>query len=201
MKRVDTVSIVAGGWSASLVDKGNLPGLVIGVNESAVLVTCDIALSMDRLWTEARWAHLEERNAPAYIRLLALQNKPQRPDWLYVFDNDIHQTRLSETPDILNGGNSGFCALNLAYTMRPRRIFLIGFDMSRGPNGEPYWHAPYPWARSGGATKPGHFARWIEQFTPAAAQCAEAGIEVLNVTTNSALTVFKRIQPKELHGL
>ncbi len=201
MRRVDVVSIIAGGWSASLVDMEQLPGLVIGVNESAVLVRCDIALSMDRLWTEARWHQLEERAAPAYIRALALQNKPERPDWLQVFENDIYQPRLSETPDTLNGGNSGFCALNLAYTLKPRRIVLIGFDMSRGPNGEPYWHDPYPWAHPKGATKPGHFKRWIAQFTPAAEQCAAAGIEVLNVTTNSALTVFKRISPKDLHAV
>lgn len=200
MPRPEIVTVVGGGWSAGEIDLTRLPGLVIGVNESAVLVRCDTGLSMDRLWTEARWDAMAASGITFHIRSLALKNKPERPDWMRVFDCDVAGITLSETQQVLNGANSGMCGLNLAYTMKPRRIVLVGFDMQPGPNGEPYWHAPYPWASKNGATKPGHFERWIRQFDHAARQCADAGIEVLNVSDRSLITAFTRVKPEAVYA-
>lgn len=193
----DDITIVAGGWSVRDIDVSRLPGLVIGVNDSALLLPrCDIALSMDRLWSEARAPALRAQKRRTHLRRSAVKNVEPWPE-LTVFECDYTTGAMSATSGILNGGNSGICALNLAYQMRPKRVFLCGFDMSRGPNGEPYWYPPYAWA-PGGATSDQRYAEWAPQFVPAALAFAQARIEVLNVSPSRAIRIFKRITPKQL---
>lgn len=196
MSQIEIVSILGGGWSAIFVDRDQLPGQVIGVNDSAVLARCHAAVSMDRLWTEHRWPDLMGIGRKAFIRDAALKCITDRPAWLRVFACDYRSTVFSETPAILNGTNSGFCAMNVAYLMRPKRIFLFGFDMNRSMNNNPYWFQPYPWAPVG-ATKPAKYSEWAGQFEKAAELFKAAGTEVLNVSTTSAITAFRKISPKE----
>lgn len=194
-----TVSIIGGGWSASLVDLKRLPGTIIGVNDAAILAPrCDIALSMDRLWTEHRFDALRAAARNSYIRRNALQNLTIHWPWLKVFECDHTSTAFSLDASVINGPNSGYCALNLAYQLRPTRVFLVGFDMQRGPNGEAHWYPPYSWAPAGGTTSAKKFAVWAAQLEHAAKQFKIAGIEVFNVTTRSAAKSFKRISPAEL---
>lgn len=194
-----TISILGGGWSAASVDKGRLPGMVIAVNDSAVLAPkVDVAVSMDRLWAENRFTRLRERHAPkiAWLRRSACKNIPAQ-DWVEVFENDHTSTDFAESRGTLNGTNSGFCALNLAYQLRPDRIFLFGFDMNRSPEGRPYWFADYPWAKPGGATSGGKYQAWASQFEAAARAFKIAGIEVLNASPSSAIKAFEKIAPEE----
>jgi hypothetical protein len=193
-----TISILAGGWSVKGLDLTRLPGKVIGVNDSAVRARCDIAVSMDRLWTENRWANLHALKREAHIRKSAIKNIAARPDWLHLFDCDHTLAELSEVEGILNGTNSGLCALNLAYQMRPRRIILLGFDMCRSPRGEAYWHDPYPWSKPQGGTGNGRYAEWAGQFARAAAQCKASGIEVINASKASKITAFPKVDPRDV---
>lgn len=195
----DSISVVGGGWSFREILSRPLPGLVIGVNDGAIhLDHCDIALTMDRLWAEYRADELQRRNLRCFIRRSAMKNLQVWPG-LTVFDCDHQSTVMSEADGVLNGTNSGMCALNLAYQLRPKRIFLFGFDMSRGPAGEPYWFASYPWAPAG-ATPNGRYAAWAKQFDPAAKACRRAGIEVLNVSPLSTVDAFRRIAPVDLEA-
>lgn len=188
----EIVTLLGGGWSAKALDLNRLPGLVIGVNDAAVLAKCDVAVSMDRLWTEGRWGNLTRIGKPAYIRDAALKNIKEKPDWLRPFLCDYKSIRFADHPDWLNGTNSGGCALNLAYRYHPKRLYLVGFDMNRSPAGEAYWWKPYPWA-PGGATKPGKYNEWSRQFWIAAAAFKKEGIEVLNVSPTSAIDAFRKI--------
>ena len=201
MPRFDTISIIGGGWSfgrvvdAGLLDK--VPGAVIGVNDSALLPICRTALSMDRLWTEARWGKLREKAVPAWIRRSALKNiDREKWPWLHVFECDHLSHDFSEHPTVLNGDNSGFCALNLAYIWRPRRIVLFGFDMQRGPKGEPYWHESYPW-RPGGATSPRRYCDWARGFRKAKQRLDARGVKVVNASDRSLLDMWPRVSPEE----
>jgi hypothetical protein len=197
----NTISILAGGWSAKAIDKSKLPGVVIGVNDSAIHAKCDIALSMDRLWTEHRWANLQALGSMrriAYIREAALKNIGARPSWLHPFHCDHMMTELSDDRRTLNGTNSGMCALNLAYQMFPKRIILFGYDMCRGPGGEAYWYDPYPWSKPQGGTGNGRYAEWAKQFARAQEQCKAQGIEVLNASKHSKIDAFKKIDPREI---
>lgn len=194
------ITIVAGGWSVKQIDLNRLPGLVIGVNDSSILIPrCDIALSMDRLWTENRAQILRERQQRAYLRSAAVKNVSL---WFeaQTFECDYKTGEMSDTPGILNGGNSGICALNLAYQIRPKRVFLCGFDMSKGPNGESHWYSSYVWA-PGGATSAGRYLEWAQQFVPAAEAFASAGVAVFNVSPSKAIKTFPRINPEQFEAM
>lgn len=186
------ISILGGGWSVRGLDLKKLPGYIIGVNDAGVHATCDAIVSMDRLWTENRWPFLAERSRDTYIRSSALKNVAERPGWLHPFENDNAGKEMSESVERLNGNNSGFCALNLAYIMRPSRIRLYGFDMNRGPDGIPYWYPPYPWAKPAGGTGNARYADWAKGFDIAAKACRAAAIEVVNMSATSAITTFRK---------
>lgn len=169
------VTILAGGWSASLFDLRKLPGFVIAVNDAAIYSPrVDAVVSMDRIWAEHRFEQVRKLNVPIYLRKSTIRNF-EIDDTVTAFENDHTSTVLSDKPSHLNGTHSGFCALNLAYQMRPKDLFLVGFDMKLGPRGERHWYPPYPW-KSGGGSSSGKLAEWGQQFESAARQLSEAGV-------------------------
>jgi hypothetical protein len=194
----DVVTVIASGWSAgSLAEPPRGIGITIGVNDSCLHAVCRFAVSMDRLWTENRWAKLcdnvERRYIHhAHIRLSALKRLEDRPPWLHPFECDYKSTVPSDAAGTLNGTNSGMCALNLAYQMRPRLLVLIGFDMNRSPDGRAYWHLPYPWALDRGNTSGGKYIAWAAQFEAFATACRREKIDVVNTSMTSAITTFKK---------
>lgn len=206
-----SITVVGGGWSALHLRLAKLRRPIIAVNDAACFlpIYADIVVSMDRLWTESRWKWLARREGPTWIRASALQNIPL-PElekaqninrWLTRFACDNESSMMIERDEYsqasLNGTNSGMCAVNLAYQMRPDKVYLVGFDMNRSPQGRPYWHAPYPWTHHAGATSNGKYADWATQFETIAAQFRAAGIRVFNVSETSAITAFKKIKPAE----
>lgn len=196
------ITIVGGGWSVADVDLTRLAGFVIAVNDSGLLLPrSDAIVSMDRLWTEHRWPKLVELKQKTWLRRSAVQNIPRdqlnAADWLTVFSNNNETNRFSDNPSRLNGTNSGACAMNLAYLMRPRRLFLLGFDMNRSPKGKAYWYPPYPWANQNGGTGNKRYKEWASQFDECAAAFRSAGMEVFNVSPRSAIDVFQKITPQQ----
>jgi hypothetical protein len=189
---IETVCVIGGGWSVRGVDLAALPGILIGVNDSAIHARVDIAVSMDRLWAEHRFVELRERRRLTYLRRSAVQNLDTRWPWLHVFDNDHESVELSEDLARLNGTNSGVCAINLAFQLRPKRIVLFGFDMNRSKHGAAHWYPAYPWTTAAGATSSGKYNAWAAQFDRIAAQCKAAGIEVVNASPTSAIKSFPK---------
>lgn len=202
---MNDVTIIGGGWSVRSVVLDMLCGTVIAVNDSAILAPrWDIAVSMDRLWTEGRIEQLRRRCTEtepprkAWIRKSALQNieaQPQDAGFIQPFDCDHESTIFSVIPERLNGSNSGACALNLAWKLRPRRVFLLGFDMNRDPDGRAYWYPPYPWSTGKGSTTDGKYRNWARQFEDAAAAFAAIECQVFNVSPKSAIDTFPKITP------
>ncbi len=203
--RIETISILGGGWSARTYDRARLPGEVIGVNDAAILAPCSQAVSMDRLWVENRYLDLYGRagfTAPAILHARRSALKNVRDDFLLgfirPFENDHTSVDMTDVPGFLNGTNSGLCAINLAYQMRPRRLILFGFDMNRSPEGLAYWFPDYPWAKPGGATSAGKYQAWAAEFEIVARQLKAAGIEVVNASPGSAIKAFPKVNPEEL---
>lgn len=193
MSQCDTISVLAGGWSAKILDLSRLPGLVIAINDSAIKSPkVDIIVTMDRLWLESRWKDLCVLQKPAWARPAALTHIFERPSWLTVFECNYKTVVFSDESKHLNGTNSAFCALNLAYQMRPKRIVLFGFDMSRSQQGEDHWHAAYPWKSKG--TSDGKYAMWAKQFQEVSNSFLIAKIEVLNASMDSKIMAFPRVQ-------
>ena len=185
------VSVIGGGWSLKGLQLHNAPGHVIGVNDAGVLLDVDQIVSMDRLWTESRWSELCRLRKKTWLRQNCLLNIDEHPPWLHIYDNE----RIPEMSSTgLNGTNSGMVAINLAWYMKPKKVYLFGFDMCRSPSGESYWYPPYPWAPQGG-TKPGKYKEWAKEFDPIADAFRASGIEIVNASLVSAIPSFKKEDP------
>lgn len=186
------ITILAGGWSASQFDLRKLPGSVIAVNDAAYYAPrWDICVSMDRLWSENRFDWMKKQSKPIWLRRSTIKNfRIDELPHVRGFANSHIATDLADDPDTLDGTNSGFCALNLAYHMKPDEIFLVGFDMAIGPRGEKHWYPPYPWSQSTGAAR---LSEWSAQFAAPAKQCANAGISVFTAGVYSRIPTFEHI--------
>jgi hypothetical protein len=191
---VEAVTVLGGGWSAAEIDKDRLPGFVIGVNDAALLARCDVGLSMDRLWIENRIERITAKGLGIWVRRAALKNVAEHP-YISVFDCDHTTNKFADDHCTLNGTNSGACAFNLAFQLRPKRINLVGFDMGRGPNGEVYWYPPYSWRPDGG-TGNARYAEWSQQFDEPMRQCERVGIHVVNVNRRETIKGMARIDPQ-----
>ena len=198
-----TITIIGSGSSAKGIPFERLPGTKIGVNDAGLLARADIVVSMDRVWSEARWKRLQERQRDTWLRRSAVQNIAiADAPWLTVFDNSHiavvmapPTARSEHDAPILNGTHSGMCALNLAYRMVPRVIYLVGFDHCRDPKtGAAYWHDPYEWAHPGGATPESKYITWASQYRLIAGQMGRAGIKVFNASPISRITQFTKIK-------
>lgn len=191
------IVVIGGGWSVGQYDMKALctrlnRSVSIGVNDAALLVPdCDYALSMDRLWTEGRWPQVQDLFAhdQVYIRKGVVKNFVLPPG-VNQFEHINDGFTLASEPDKLNGSNSGTCAINLAWQWARRdnfaKVFLLGFDMQSGPNGEHHWYPNYPW-RPNGATKKGNFNQWAREFWAINEKFKTFGITLINVNHRSAI--------------
>lgn len=195
---MSAITVLAGGWSASDVDMRKLPGKVIAVNDAAIHAPrVDFVVSMDRIWSENRLAQVTKLGKPVWLRESAVRHLPWREaGCVTAFKCDHTSTSLSILPDTLNGTHSGFCALNLAYLLRPRRLYLVGLDSRPGPKGERHWFADYPW-KGGGGSKPAKITEWSKQYDTAASQLRAAGIDVW-IYGASSVRCFNKIGRKGL---
>jgi hypothetical protein len=200
--------VIGGGWSVSQfeqLDELQTLGHVIGVNDAAIHTYVHEAVTMDRLWFEHRWAKLRDRRLQkVWVREKCDVNVPRkdvRDNWV-VFKH-FNKQLPSVTPGELHGGNSGACAINLAFQqmLEGDSLYLLGFDMCKGPNEEPYWYPPYPWAHPGGATKPGHFRQWVSDMQALASFATSKGFNVYNVSMRSQLKCFPKLKFDQMLGM
>jgi hypothetical protein len=175
---IKTIIVLAGGASASKHDLKNLKsmGYVIGVNDACIHAPVDCGVSMDRTWFEHRWATIKALSMPFYVRQEAVVNVSERWDLLNIFECDRLSSYMVNEKGMLNGLNSGFCALNLAFQMRPDRVVPLGFDCENTG----YWYPPYEWQTAPepkGKTSNWAFQRWKEGFFYIQKQFEAAGIQ------------------------
>lgn len=99
-------------------------------------------------------------------------------------------------------GNSGASAINVAYHMGARRIILLGFDMNLDSNLSQHWHIHY--ASAGRDKKDKNFKkrlpfhRHLKGFPDIARDAKKAGVEILNVSPDSAIQDFPKVNLKEV---
>ena len=93
---------------------------------------------------------------------------------------------LSRDPSVIHeGSNSGYQAIGLAYHFGARRILLAGYDMQHRPGDPPHWFGRHP----AGFTNSDGVAQWAPRFNRLADDLAAEGIELINCTTETALTI------------
>ena len=190
--------VIGGGWSVGqYVDQLNdlmSYGHVIGVNDAAIHANVHEALTMDRLWFENRWPVLKNlRVNSVWVRQKCDCNVPDSTATPFEHFNKPYP---STAPAVLHGGNSGTCAVNLAFQRMNEgdNLFLIGFDMCKGPEGQPYWYPPYSWASPQGATKQGHFDKWARDMEGFKAYAVGHHLNVYNVSMRSQIKCFPKLK-------
>lgn len=201
----EVVSIVSGGPSAALVDLSKVPGLVIGVNNAALhMQRIDAAVTMDRRWSEAHWPYFQERDGAIklWLRPNNISNLRKLPEWprpwVTVYQCDHRSHLMSDEPGRLNGTNSGGVALNLAYSFRPRKVYLFGFDYTASPKGAHHWFANGETGRVGDyPIHPNRYRNWALEFDHVAPQFSVKGIEVVNVSSISLVRAFRKVAPAD----
>jgi hypothetical protein len=194
------VSVVAGGYSVRSVDLYRIPGTVVAVNDSALyLPRVDRIVSMDRVWTENRAEWLKEQKLPTHLRRGTIPLDLLEKTWVRPYWNDNKSVSFGPTEAHLNGTNSGYCALNLAYTMRPEELYLFGFDMQRGPRNEAHWYADYPWNPK--ASSSGKLNEWAKQFGEIAEAFNRLGTKVINVSNRTLLKHFLVMRPEDMEAV
>ncbi len=196
---------VGGGPSLRGFDWSKLQGeLTIGINRAFQHFDPTIIFSMDaRLWN---WIEKGIFGASARSRFI---NYPGIKLWLNAanapFPPDIHTLRCPGTStftasmvDGLGGGcNSGFGALNLAVNLGASPIYLLGYDMKGGKDGQQAWyHDGYPVKQAGSVYE--KFLTFFDRF----AMEANSRSEVINLNPDSALKAFdfgkmSTIKPKD----
>lgn len=88
--------------------------------------------------------------------------------------------------------NSGAAAINFAILAGAKRILLLGFDM-KPQEGRTHWHNAYP-----NKTERASFKRFLRRFPDIASAAKRAGVEILNVSPDSAIDCFPKVTLKEV---
>lgn len=203
LSRSVTLFIVAGGPSVKGLDLHILKdfGTVIGVNDSAFHVPCNIAFTMDGLWLKNRWEQVKGMGIDLVARQTAFRKHVgMEHQWdrchLYEFLPD--KERFSETPDALTGANSGSVALNYAYLCRPKQVFLFGYDLTTDPAKGfacDHWYGDYPWGKR--KTTQG-YTGWIDAHVNYKRQFDAQGIAVYNVSPISRIHSYPKVSFNEM---
>lgn len=110
------------------------------------------------------------------------------------------KTGISTNPNqVCWNENSGAAAISLAAWLGVKRIILVGFDMTLSSlNGEQHFHNEYK--EMGRKIKKASlpFNKHLEPFDAIKRDADAMGIEILNVSLNSAITQFEKVHIKEL---
>jgi hypothetical protein len=99
------------------------------------------------------------------------------------------------------GKNSGAAAINFAYHLGVKRIFLLGFDMTFGEHHNQHWHRHYCPAGVNKDPKSAHFHRHMPAFGPIAVDAKKLGLEIYNVSKISVMNMFEKITVEEALNL
>jgi hypothetical protein len=105
----------------------------------------------------------------------------------------VNEPGLGRFGVIHQGGNGGYQAINLAWMWGAKRIFLLGLDCKPGAGGKAHWFGQH----ENGLSKIQNYKHWTNAFPKLAQDLKEEGVEVINLTRDTALTCFKRIPLKQ----
>jgi len=189
-----TVFVFGGGPSLAGVDVNRLKGhRVIAVNNAYKLADwIDVMFYGDCRWLGGhadglkRFSGLKMTTCPNHDsnlgRSIGIKVLAKR-----------RQHGIHSQPDAVNWNlSSGACAINVAVHLGAKRIILLGYDMRR-VDGRNNWHPDH-------ITTKDHnpYARFLTPFPIIAADLRRLGVECVNATPGSALTVFPIVDPEEV---
>ena len=188
----EDVFIIGGGPSLKTFDWELLrPENTIGCNDAYKhgVDICSVCLFGDHAWFKE---HLKKGLLDYKGIVFTSSPYLQRSDydWLWILtrhSRGLHLNALGWNK------NTGAEAVNLALILGAKRIFLLGFDMHLGEDGESNWH-------NNNLDKPKEvvYKTFLKEFGRVAAALSRdfPEIEVFNITSDSALNDFQKVEPE-----
>jgi len=108
---------------------------------------------------------------------------------------------ISKRPNRVSwNDNTGACAINLAYHLGVKRVYLLGFDMQNDPRGYSHFHVHYSRLKNGkkGGVKPQRFAKHLSAFPAIVKDAKRLNLEVINVSPESKIEGFEKRSLSEI---
>jgi hypothetical protein len=157
---------------------------VIAINTTFLRAPwADVLYACDVTW----WEHYHAEVGKIFKGELWSQDRKARDKFGIRWIESAPKAGLGKAPALIHQGqNSGYQAINLAYQAGAKRMFLLGFDMKGS-----HWHGEHPLPLTN--PKPYLFDSYRSNFVQMANDLRTAGIEVINCTPDSALTVFTQV--------
>jgi hypothetical protein len=192
-----TVTLVASGPSAAEVD------LEIGIGRTKFV-------AINNSWKLCPWADAlhacdvqwwdEHKGCPEFMGSLKvcvdyrIRDRPK--SWGVSFLHCHRPSDAFEMKQIGNvgwGGNSGYNCLNWVAQLYPKKIILVGYDMTRQFGA--HWHEPH----SGGLSNPTNvnIERWRRVMEWAHIPLGQAGITTINCSSISVLKKYPKMTFQE----
>lgn len=173
-----TVAILASGpsMSAEVAAKVRAAGVpVIAINSTFRLAPwASMLYAADRAWWAAN---------PEAMKFAGIKVSCERYPGVESLRNAGTIGYTDDAWGIHTYGNSGAQGIQIAAKAGASRILLCGFDMHDRAGS--HWHGDHPAPLRNTQTE--LYARWIVQMAVLARHLAERGVDVLNVTPDSAL--------------
>jgi hypothetical protein len=185
------VFICAGGPSLSGFRFDRLAGKrVIAINRALEFVPGAEVLwwSDARFWRNNRTAISAHRARYKATCQIGYQGDEVLPPWVTQYRFTGVSGFDADPRCLRHGNNSSYAAIHLAAHLGARKIVLLGVDMRHGPAGETHFHGGHGLE---------HQEETLEKlmlpfFDSLAVPLAERGIEVLNASRDSSLTLWPR---------
>jgi len=91
--------------------------------------------------------------------------------------------------------NSGSAAINLAVQLGAKKVILFGFDMKVDEGKNQHWHKAY---KGDPRLLPSTFRKHLTPFSKIAEDLEMLGVEVINCSPDSEITVFPKMNFKDI---
>lgn len=129
-----------------------------------------------------------------------LHKRPHVRGVKYVGRDGNHAVGFSSKPGYISWNhNSGAAAMNVAVHMGAKRLFLLGFDMNTDDKRNLHWHSVYAdvyhTRRRQEKSLPYH--KHLPNFPFVANDAERLGIEIINVSPDSSLEQFPKMNLEE----
>ena len=156
---------------------------LFGCNDAYRLLTdLDVFYACDGAWWDIHWN--ESLNTMCSSTYVWTQDEPAAKRFKLNLIKGDWKPGLSLDPGLLHyGHNSGYQQLNLAYLYGIRQFILVGYNMQKIAN-EAHFFGEHP----KGLHKSSAFPMFVEAFYSIQPEIQD---NIINCTTNSALTKFK----------
>lgn len=192
------VFVIGGGPSLENFDWGRLKyECTIGCNNAYTLGAdiCKICFFGDAKWFEVHRLQLVLYSKPkgeGYVFTSAPVLMRSKLPWLWLLQRTAKGLEKGNT--LGWNKNSGASAINLALTLGAKRVYLLGFDMHLSKRGFPNWHQHHILPPDASI-----YPAFVERFKDVKDDLPKKfpGREIINVTNNSNLVYFPKVEVDE----